>query len=328
MDRESTTMQRPVAAAPLGRPDRILVLGVARSGTTWLAAALGKTEGARVINEPDNVDADPARDAGGRLGFGPYPILDRGQRAPQFRALWDLSFAARVPRNGWQLKVGRLVLRLPRRLRDPFLRRSAQAVSALPGRAPHVVVKSIYAMLAVDWIAANYQPRIIVIQRNPLNVISSWAELGVHGFDLLARPRIADRYLHRLGVVPPGPDASQLQRIAAWVGVLTTVLNEELERHPDWLLVTHEYLCADPETRIREVCEWAGLTWTPDAASFLAESNRPGEGFSSVRITRDQPDRWRRRLSDEQVVEIEEVLAQFPSRGWVHQPSPSGDHRG
>jgi hypothetical protein len=327
MDRKATTMQRPGESHPVGRPDRILVLGVARSGTTWLAAALGKAAGARVVNEPDNIDADPAKDVGGRLGFGPYPIIDRDQKAPQFRALWDLSFAARVPRNGWQLKIGRLVLRLPRRLRDPFLRRSAQAVSALPGRAPHVVVKSIYAMFAVDWIAACYQPRVIVIQRNPLNVISSWAELGVHGFDLLTRPRIADRYLHRLGVVPPGPDASQLQRIAAWVGVLTTVLNEELERHPDWLLVTHEDLCAAPETRIRDVSEWAGLTWTSAAASFLQESNRPGEGFSSVRITRDQPGQWRRRLSDQQVGEIEEVLAQFPSRGWVRQPAQA-DNRG
>jgi hypothetical protein len=118
--------------------------------------------------------------------------------------------------------MGRLVLRLPRDVRDPLLRHSAQVVAALPGRASHVVVKSIYAIFAADWIAANYQPRVIAIQRHPLNVISSWAEFGVHGFDLLARPHIVDRYLHRLGVAVPGPHATNLQRIATWVGVLSS----------------------------------------------------------------------------------------------------------
>lgn len=305
---------------PITRPDRILVLGVARSGTTWLTAALSRADGVRLVNEPDNVDADPDSGAAGRLGFGPYPILDRSQKAPHFRALWDLSFAARVPRTGWRLGVGRLLLRLPRGIRDPILRHTAQAISTLPGQPPHVLVKSIYAMFAVDWIVANYQPRVIVIQRNPLNVVSSWVELGLHGFDLLDRPRLDARYLRRLDIVPPGTDASDLQRTAAWVGLLTTALGEELERHADWLLVTHEDLCADPQNRIREVCERLGLTWTDASASFVRDSDRPGEGFSSVRITRDQPSRWRVRLSDDQVREIEEVLAQFPSRGWVRQP--------
>jgi hypothetical protein len=224
--------------------------------------------------------------------------------------------------------MGRLVLRLPRDVRDPLLRHSAQVVAALPGRASHVVVKSIYAIFAADWIAANYQPRVIAIQRHPLNVISSWAEFGVHGFDLLARPHIVDRYLHRLGVAVPGPHATNLQRIATWVGVLTTALNEQLERHPDWLLVTHEDLCADPQTSIRDVCERAGLTWTEAATRYLRESNRLGDGFSSLRISRDQPDRWRRRLSDPQVGEIEEVLAQFPARGWARQPPHRDDRAG
>jgi hypothetical protein len=294
---------------------------VARSGTRWLATALGHAAGTQLVKEPDNVDADPTGSGLSRFGFGPYPQIERTDAAPQFRALWDLAFSARVPNKpGLRRRAARAALRLPRGVRDPLLRRSAQAMSALPGRSPHVVVKSIYAHFYVDWLLEHYQPRVIAIQRNPLNVVSSWIALGVHGFDLLERPVIRERYLEPLGIVPPPPDAPVLHRAAACVGLLTTVLGDHVARHPEWLFVTHETLCADPQVRIRDVCERVELTWTDDIERFLAESNRPGDGFSHVRVTREQPKRWRERLTDQQVAEIEGVLAQFPSRGWVRRP--------
>ncbi len=306
-----------------GRPDRILLLGVARSGTRWLGTALGHAEGTRLVKEPDNVDADPRGAGQSKLGFGPYPMIGENESAPQFRGLWDLSFTARVPR-GWRRGAARAALRLPRPVRDPLLRRTAQAMSAMPGRPPHVVVKSIYAMFAVDWLLRNYEPRVVVLQRNPLNVISSWNELGVHGFDLLSRPAIRERYLTPLGISPPDDAASSLERCAAWVGLLTTVLADEVQRHPGWLVVTHEDLCSDPQPQIRAVCDRLGLPWSEDVERFLDEANRPGEGFSHVRVTREQPTRWRGRLSDEQVAQVEAVLERFPSRGWVRPPASVG----
>jgi hypothetical protein len=298
-----------------GRAERILLLGVARSGTRWLSTALGHTDGTRLVKEPDNVSAD---------AFGPYPVIAADAAAPHYRALWDLAFTARVPSGdtpGWKLQAGRAALRLPRGLRDPFLHRAAQVIAAWPGRAPHVVVKSIYAQFAVDWLIRNYQPKVIVIQRHPLNVVSSWLELDLTGFDLLTRPMIREQYLGRLGVDIPSVDGSRLRLVATWVGLLTTVLAEHVDRHPEWLTVTHEDLCMDPEPAIRAVCDRVGLPWSDDVARFLAESNRPGEGFSNVRVTRDQSTSWRRRLTDPQVAEIEAVLAQFPTRGWVRPPA-------
>lgn len=301
-----------------GRPGRILVLGTARSGTRWLATALGHAEGARVVKEPDNVDADPSGSGLSRLGFGPYPVIDPSDQAPQFRALWDLAFSARVPNKpGVRRSAARAVLRLPAPLRDPVLRRSARAVSALPGRASQVVVKSIYAQFAVDWLVQHYDPRVVVIERHPLNVVSSWTELGVHGFDLLERPLIRERWLDPLGITVPPPEASKLERAAACVGLVTTVLRDQVRRHPGWLVVSHERLCAAPQAEIREVCEGVGLTWTDGVARFLAESNRPGEGFSNVRVTSEQPMRWRGRLTDQQADEVQAVLDRFPSRGRV-----------
>src|ERR1700680_966547 len=304
-----------------GRSDRLLLLGVARSGTRWLATALGHADGTRVVKEPDNVDADPTGTGVSRFGFGPYPMSEPHDDAPQFRALWDLSFSDRVPNKpGLRRTAAWAAPRLPRGIRDPVMRRTAQAMSALPGRSPHVVVKSIYAHFYVEWLIGHYEPRVVVIQRNPLNTISSWIELGVHGFDLLDRPAVREQYLQPLGIGVPDLNASVTQRTATWVGLLTTVLGGHLERHPEWLLVTHEELCADPQVRIHEVCDQVGLTWSAEIERFLSESNRPGEGFSHIRVTRDQPNRWRNRLSDQQLHEIEGVLSQFPSRGWIRHP--------
>ncbi len=64
------------------------------------------------------------------------------------------------------------------------------------------------------------------------------------------------------------------------------------------------------------------------SSGFSPSSNRPGEGFSHIRVTREQPNRWRKRLSDQQVDEIEAVLDQYPSRGWIRQPKPQPEMAG
>lgn len=302
--------------------ERFLLLGVPRSGTTWLANALGRAEGTRIVREPDNIDAEPTGDGVSALGFGAYPVLDADDDSPRFRALWDVSFSGRVPnRKGWRRSAGRVIRSMPPALRDPVTRVAASAVSSLPGGWPHVVVKSTYGIFTIDWLERHYAPKVIVLQRNPMNVISSWAQLGIHGFDLLTRPVMRRRYLDRYGVDSPGPDTSSLQRIAAWVGLLSSALAEKAAQRPEWVVVTHDELCVEPRHRIHELCDAAGLPWTNDIDAYLQTSDRPGEGQTSqYRVSRDLPDRWRSRFDDAQVKEIQAVLAHFPTGGWVRRP--------
>jgi hypothetical protein len=147
----------------------------------------------------------------------------------------------------------------------------------------------------------------------------------MHGFDLLDRPVIRERYLDPLGIPAYAGGLSPLQEAARCVGLITMVLGEHVAKHPEWLLVTHEDLCVDSTVRIREVCERAGLTWSDDVRRFLEESDRPGTGFSNVRVTREQPTRWRGRLDDQQVAEITEILGRFPTRGWIRAPIGAED---
>jgi hypothetical protein len=183
------------------------------------------------------------------------------------------------------------------------------------------VVKSIFAPFSIDWLVDRYQPRVVVIQRNPLGTVSSWLKLGISEFDLTTRPAIRDRYLGPLGIDLPPRGASQLV-ITAWtVGLLTSVLGEAVARHPEWLLVDHEYLCIEPQEKISDLYQRLGLTWNDAVDRYLAEADRPGDGLMPFRVTRDQPEQWRERLSTEEVGEIQGVLQQFPAKGWVFRPT-------
>ena len=155
-------------------------MGVARSGTSWLGRALGRAKSVRYYAEPDNVDTEHEGKQPGWLGFGPYPVLLPGHDYPSFSALWDLVFSGRLPRRrGVQVAAGKVVLRLPKPVRDPMLHSAARILSqAVPGPKCSVV-KSIFLPFAVDWLVERYEPRVVVIQRNPLGVVSSWMKLGI-----------------------------------------------------------------------------------------------------------------------------------------------------
>ncbi len=318
----------PDPGAVTGRtgPRPILLLGVARSGTTWLGHAMGKAPGVRFYYEPDNVDADPtgAR-AAGRSGFGPYPIIDPGQDDNPFTALWDMVFAGRYPFTTGRTKrlsqAARAALYLPRVLRDPLVRQMAVLSARHPTSVDFAIAKSIYSLFSLEWLASRYHPDVVALQRNPLNVVSSWRQLQIPLFDLTTRPAIRTRYVEPLGLDPPGGAAPELVQIAWVVGLLTHVLGEAAARHPEWHVVTHEDLCADPSVRMRAVFDLVGLPWAAEVERFLAENNKAGEGLQPVRVTSEQPDRWRKRLSDGEVTDIERTLSQFPRHGWVRDPA-------
>src|SRR5205814_255889 len=218
----------PVSAHVNNENNRALVVGVARSGTSWLGMALSRARNVRYYHEPDFIGAK--RDGSPTLradGFGAYPVIRPGD------------------------------------------------------------------------------------DHNPFNPV----------LDLATRPAIREAYLEPLGIRPPPADATELTRIAWHVGLLTHVIGDALARHPRWHLVTHEDLCVQPEAAFRGIFERLGLPWGPAVESFLDANNRPGEGLRPVRVTAEQPDRWRQRLSDAEVDEIKQVLDGFPRRGWVGEPA-------
>jgi hypothetical protein len=307
---------------------RILVIGPPRSGTTWVEQVLGRATGARVVHEPDNETCNPFA-LRAKTSLGRFPVLAPGDSAPRaYSELWSRAFegVGRAATARWLTAKALLRTadadldaafdqrqqRLSTRLRLISALASLPPAPEAPGEPP-VLVKSVHASLAAEWIVPRWRPKVVVVVRNPLNVLASHVALG-WGPSGLDYP-----FLHRglarlpwVPAVPPG--ATMLQRLAWQIGVFISALTDAAERNPGWIVVSHDDLCGDPGTGFESLCRQLGVPWTEEAADFLAASDRPGEGLATRRVTADQPSNWSRQLTVAQVEEVVGVLSAFPER--------------
>ncbi|HZJ26310.1 MAG TPA: hypothetical protein VFF40_04740 [Acidimicrobiia bacterium] len=307
------------------RPAAVLVAGVPRSGTTWIGEALGRTEGASYVNEPDG-DHDPFAFRA-RLGHAVTPELSPGDPAPLLERLWAGVFAGGRPARTLRDRVARGVYaRVPVEARwaawlgeTPSVRLRLVARLAIPRVAADVgtdsrvvIAKSVRAELCLEWIAARFSPRVLVVERNPLNVLASWIELGY-----VRDPRESETYRsiaqRRWGVAAPAPDAPLLERQTFTFAVLASALREAAVAHPEWVLTRHDDLCVDAPVRLADLAASLGLDWGAPAADFVAASDAPGSGYRVRRATSEQPQRWRERLDRDQLATIRAGLGRFPT---------------
>jgi hypothetical protein len=300
---------------------RLLVLGVNRSGTSWVGSTLGATAGAVYVPEPDG-DHDAfayrvRRDQRSR------PEPEQGAEGPAVERLWHGAFAGGRPSRDPRARLARWLYArttVPQRweawLGGPetvtlrAVRRLARPRVAEPA-ARHVVVKSVRAELVAGWIVDRFRPRVLVVERDPRNVLASWHELGFVRDPREAEP-LARLARQRWGVEPPDLHGSLLTRQAFTYGVRAGVLRDALNSHPRWRVVRHEDLCADPVPRFAALAAELGLEWDAAAERRVRAADRPGDGYVTHRVSAEQPDRWRTRLDAGQVEEIHAVLDRLP----------------
>jgi len=312
---------------------KVLLTGTARCGSTWAANVLGRAEGARAVFEPDG----PASDVLGAMvasRLGSHPALLPDQRSFWYRQLWDLAFV-----GGWPMAraegvraAGRRVSRMPQGVRNALVATLAMGTSRLRKRPRSVIVKSVNSAFSLDWIARRYGPRMLIMRRNPLNTISSCAVLGLY-----AKRNIGDLpAVHRLVVAPlglatPGIGASEVTRIAWNVGLLTTALKQAADRHPDWVVTSHDDLCRDPLPGFEALTRQLGLGWTSAMEEYVTRSDdpnftvfggsqrvHPNAATATTGTSRrsEATTQFARRLTPEQIAEARAVLAEFPLGDW------------
>lgn len=298
-----------------------------------MGKVLARTEGAAYLNEPDNEYELFALRAKRRLGS--VPVLAPGDEAPRYETLWRNAFGmvdrSAVRRTGRRIRTrvidsldvadeGLAVAKSRTVHRSPALKIAETIAVPRHPQEPyeHVIVKSVHCLLSLEWVVARFHPATLVVLRHPLNVIGSWMDLGVKARDqrLDSNPKVVETFAIGWGVSLPGAAASDVERAAWHYGLYATALQDACDRHPEWLTVQHEDLCAAPEDGFRSIADALGLRWTEATSAWLAESDRPGEGFATQRVASEQPERWRSRLDDVQVGQIRAVLEKFPLRGW------------
>jgi len=305
-------------------PTWVLVAGIPRSGTTWTGQVLARAHGSALRHEPDN-EKQHLEALRAKRGLGRFPVLTPGDSAEAYENLWRRAFAGPPEPGSRRQALGeRLWRRSTREQREAAvsgrLTPGLRAAAALSGRRASasgdgrdVVVKSVHAPLALDWLADRFPSlRVVVVVRHPANVLSSLRELQLPDQDraLDRHPAVRDGLLRAWGVPPPG--RGELERAAWQVCLLTAVLLEASARHPEWLVAEHDDLCRRPAEQFAGLSAALGVTWNERAEEFLIASDAAGEGFAVRRRREAQPGRWRSRLTAAEVDVLARAMREFP----------------
>jgi hypothetical protein len=294
---------------------RIVVTGVPRSGTSWVSVILATAPHTVLVNEPDYPDY-PSGDFSVEE-FGVYPVLAPRAPAPWYEVMWDVAFSGGFPDQPLTRRAGKALAALPQGVRQPIVRTAARMLRRMSLPPENCVVKTVHAQFAIDWIAAQYHPIVIVVRRNLLSVIGSWLQLGFVPYaidtsvELADHPVIKREYLEPLSVDSPAPNTPMLHQVAWHVGLLSLGLERAIARHPDWIVVSHEELCQSPLEGFRELFSRSGLSWTSAVEREFHRLNKPGSGVGPQRVARDRIDSWKATLSAEQVDEATRILQPF-----------------
>ena len=220
--------------------NRILVVGAPRSGTTWLASTLASTLGSRSLHEPDNPVFNAAASESAE-SHGGYPVLRPRERAPEYERLWDPGFGMSMRRPGLR-----------------FGHRNGGAGSTA------VIAKSVFAPFALDWLVDRYHPRVVLIERHPVDVVLSWMRLDFLVGDLATRERIRSEYVEPLGIPSWDAAAPRLLQVSWAVGLIMSAMRHQSRTRPDWKVVSHEAISRHPAI-IRQLATSLGLRWSAEA---------------------------------------------------------------
>lgn len=315
----------------VGAPERVLIVGMPRSGSTFLARALARTADTSYFEEPDNGDRSVSACRGLRnRGLQPALLVD--EECGQLERCFAGAFVPARRRDRVRTRIAkrlsapyagarRVMCADPARTELPLRLRAALAVApwrvSLPPRRSHVV-KTVHMALSVDWLRSRFDVRLVVTRRHPLDILASWISLDIcpvrHGWQMLSLGDLG-AIAERFGAPPP-PFAETdraAPAVRAWViGLLATGIERAITDHPDIVVADHEVVCREPVSELRHIARQVGLQWSDDAEQFVIGSNRPGSGYATQRVASTLPGSWRTRLEPAAIADATRVLREFP----------------
>lgn len=315
----------PQDAMPSARRP-IVLAGLPRCGSTWTKEVLERDPSVVSLMEPDS-EGHRGSAIWAKRALGRYPVLAPGDGGGRYRRLWSWILEG-VPEGARLRLADRIINATPPGQRNRYLRGEGSlkmsAAGVLGSEPPRteprtgggrLLVKTVHAPLSLEWIAAEFDIDVVVVVRHPGSILASWLDLDFIDRYVAFETRPEIRRLASSWDVPlPGPDP--LEGTVWRIGLLATALEKAVDRHPSWVVRTHEQLCSEPTAEFRRLFGDLGLTWTTEVETYLRENDRDGRGFRTQRRAADLPDDWKRRLDGRQKETLKRVLSVFPLSRW------------
>ena len=325
----------------------ILLVGIPRSGSTWATQVLSRAEGCTNVQEPDNEKENPLAYIL-KKNLHRFPYLRENMESPDYYCLWNIVFSdKKIPYqilhifekyfmpDQWILEF--MVGGKCGYIHEPGFFRFVKESHVLKGNkiiwglkqkkyainriakyfyikqsTNRIIVKSVHASLSIPWIEKYFKPQIVVMLRNPLNIIASYLSLrmaeSIRNI-FIQKELIQDHLTEFMDIVYSAKN--RVQQIAVQIGAIYKVLENQIAQHPEWIVIKHETLCEDPLEEFKQLYHELDLNWTTETENFIKASNKEGKGFSRNRVAKNEIDKWKRKLTSEQIKDINRCIASF-----------------
>jgi Sulfotransferase family len=275
---------RPLSLDVGGGPSATVVLaGSGRSGTTWLAELLTRSNAFRYLFEPLHPDRTAT------LGLAPRPYLRPSETDPRLTAPVEAMLSGRA-RGHWVDQYNRKAL------------------------ARRRLVKDVWANLALGWVGAQHpETKILFILRHPLAVAESQMATGWEWWTdpalLLGQPELVEDHLEPWRGLLEGLDDPFRRHVATWC-VENAVPLAQLA--PGGVHVAcYEHLLDAPERKLPPLFAFAGVRWDERVLSAAARPSSVSRGGPGQPTGGRPGEAWRSAFSADQVRWTMSMLSAF-----------------
>jgi len=283
-------VHRYLAGLIAAQKSPIYILGLPRSGTTWIATVFNSAESVKYFHEPFNCTNVP-----GASQFCMQYLSSEGNL--EFERRCRAAFAGHIKDSSVRWMLTSHYRRFP----------------WWPGR---IVIKDVCSCLSADWVYQHLAPIIVIVIRHPCAVAASWSSLHYdvdrHITAVLRQKNLIGDFLRPFERTMKSAK-NFWQKIGALWGATYYVLLEQQKIHPEWIIIEHEALCLDPVKKFRELFDTLNLEWTRWTDEELrrtinSQSNQP---YQVRRISAQEPEKWEGELDAQRIKQVRQFAEPF-----------------
>jgi len=322
----------------------ILIVGIPRSGTTWVGEILSSDRNISYIFEPDN-EKNSALAGWYKRGRHRFPCLERNTKDPQLLEFWrrvfygewnfvsiDRALSSRILYNrcSAERSVGEKtgLVYIDKHFRDvecsgikrrfdinfalEHLSQIACRVRFFGHNRLNRLVKSVHITLSLEWMERNFNPQIVLVVRNPFSLYATYTRMSMPDAcrNILSMPDVRNK-LRRIGIEDLGNVKNYNDAVAQQICGMLKIISYEATLLKNVEIVSHDRLCLQPCEAFARIFSKLGLEWTTRQAERLAKLNNAGSGFKPSRISANEPFKWHRELNGKEKQRIEYFVDVF-----------------
>jgi hypothetical protein len=262
----------------------IIIAGMGRSGTTWLANIIASQLPCRIMWEPFNPHTVEASSQ-----FNDFQYLRTTDPAPDLYNFARTVLKGDIRHNWIDREIGRITV-------------------------DYRIVKEIRANLFLNWLHKRFPSvPLIFIVRHPCAVVLSRME-AIWGADedlnaLISQSAlIKDHLSDRLDVIR-NARSTESKHAILWAIQHLVPLRQFRREHLD--IVFYENLCLRPEEEIPRIFQIIGHEFRTSVYKHVEVPSRTTLRTSAIVTNDDKVTRWKRKLSEKQIDDILSVIRDF-----------------